>query len=47
MKIKRNITIDNEILEKLKELSKLEDRNVSNLINKILKNYFEQKKEPI
>lgn len=47
MKIKRNITIDNEILEKLKELSKLEDRNVSNLINKILKDYFEQKKEPI
>jgi len=43
MKQKIAITIDEEILEGLKVLSRKEDRNISNLINKIVKIYLEEK----
>lgn len=42
MKQKIAITLDEEILDKLKVLTIKEDRNISNLINKILKDYLEK-----
>jgi len=42
MKQKLAITLDEEVLEKIKLLVVEEDRNISNLINKILKNYLEK-----
>ena len=42
MKQKIAITLDEEVLEKIKILVVKEDRNISNLINKILKDYLEK-----
>jgi len=42
MKQKIAITLDEEVLEKIKILVVEEDRNISNLINKILKDYLEE-----
>jgi hypothetical protein len=42
MKVKKAITIDEEILNKLLVLCDKEDRNLSNQINKILKDYFDK-----
>ena len=43
MKQKLAITLDEDVLDKVKKLVIIEDRNISNLINKILKDYFEEK----
>ena len=45
MKKKIAITLDEEILEQLKEYPKKEDRTVSSQINKILKDYFLEKED--
>lgn len=44
MKKKIAITIDEEILNKLKVYSKKEDRTISSQINKILKDFFKEGK---
>jgi len=43
MKQKLAITIDEEVLEKLKEFADKEDRTISGQINKILKDFLEEK----
>ena len=45
MKKKIAITLDEEILEQLKEYAKKEDITVSSQINKILKDYFLEKED--
>ena len=42
MKKKLAITLDDKIVEQLKELADKEGRSISSLINKILMDYFEQ-----
>ena len=42
MKKKIAITLDEEVLEKLKEYANEEDRTVSSQINKILKDFFKE-----
>lgn len=42
MKKKIAITLDEEILKKLKEYAEKEDRTVSSQINKILKDFFKE-----
>jgi hypothetical protein len=42
MKKKIAITIDEEILEKLKQFANKEDRTISSQINKILKDFFKE-----
>ena len=42
MKKKIAITIDEEILKKVEQLAKEEDRNVSSQINNILKKFFKE-----
>ena len=42
MKKKIAITIDEELYNKLSELSEEEDRTISGQINKILKDYFKE-----
>ena len=44
MKKKIAITIDEELYNKLSELSEEEDRTISGHINKILKDYFKESK---
>ena len=44
MKQKLAITLDEEVLEKLKLFAEKEDRTVSSQINKILKDFLEEKK---
>ncbi len=43
LKTKISITIDNEIVDKLKELSEQDDRSLSQYINLILKEYLKEK----
>ena len=43
MKVKIAITIDEELLEPLRELAEKESRSISGQINKILKDYFKFK----
>ena len=45
MKERIAITIDGEVLKKLKKYAKKEDRTVSSQINKILKDYFLEKED--
>ena len=47
LKTKISITIDNEIVDKLKELSEQDDRSLSQYINLILKEYLKEKYETI
>ena len=42
MKKKIAITIDEDVLEKLKDYANKEDRTVSSQINKILKDFFKE-----
>jgi hypothetical protein len=42
MKKKIAITIDEEVLEKLKQFANKEDRTISSQINKILKDFFKE-----
>lgn len=44
MKSKLAITLDEEVLKGIKILVDKEDRNISNLINKILKEYLKSTK---
>jgi len=46
MKKKIAITLDEDILVKLSTLTIEEDRNISNQINKILKEHFKSKEKP-
>lgn len=43
LKTKISITIDNEIVDKLKELSEQDDRSLSQYINLILKEHLKKK----
>lgn len=43
LKTKISITLDNEIVDKLKELSEQDDRSLSQYINLILKEYLKKK----
>ena len=45
MKKKIAITLDEEILEQLKEYAKKEDRTVSSQVNKILKDFLVEKED--
>ena len=45
MKKKIAITLDEEILEQLKEYAKKEDRTVRSRMKKILKDYFLEKED--
>lgn len=47
MKKKLAITLDEEVLDKLKEYANSEDRTVSSQINKILKDFFKSKEKSI
>ncbi|MBF7029659.1 ribbon-helix-helix domain-containing protein [Staphylococcus kloosii] len=40
MKEKISITIDKEIIDKIRDISKKDDRKPSQMINKILKDYL-------
>ena len=41
LKEKISITIDNDLLEKIREVSESDDRSVSSYINLVLKKHFE------
>ena len=45
LKTKVSITLDTNIIEKLKELAEADDRSFSQYINLILKEYLAQKKD--
>lgn len=45
LKTKISITLDNEIVDKLKELSEQDDRSLSQYINLILREYLKEKKQ--
>ena len=40
-----SITLDDPVLEKVKELAEYEDRSLSSYINQVLKAHLEQKKK--
>jgi predicted transcriptional regulator len=40
MKVKITITIDDDIVAKVRDMSEAESRTISSQINKILKDYF-------
>lgn len=42
MKEKISITIDKEIIDKIREIAKEDDRKPSQMINKILKDYLDK-----
>ncbi|QJX62979.1 toxin-antitoxin system protein [Niallia circulans] len=42
-KIKTSISLDKDIYEKIKQISEQEDRNFSQQVNKILKDYLANK----
>ena len=44
LKEKISITIDNDILEKLRAMAEYDDRSLSSFINLILKKYLEEHK---
>ena len=44
-KVPYSIRLDDELLEKVRELSKLENRSVNNLIETVLRDYVNQKKK--
>lgn len=44
LKTKVSITLDTNIIEKIKELAEADDRSFSQYINLILKEYLSQKK---
>ena len=47
LKEKVCITLDNEILQKIRELAELDDRSVSSYINLVLKKHLEESKQKI
>ena len=40
---KKSITLDKEIIKKVEELAKKESRSFSNMVQRILEKYFEEK----
>jgi len=46
LKTKVSITLDTNIIEKIKELAEADDRSFSQYINLILKEYLAQKNTP-
>lgn len=46
LKSKYSITLDPEVAEKIKELAEKDDRNFSQYINMILKNWIVKKEAP-
>ncbi len=47
LKEKISITIDNDLLEKLRIKAELDDRSLSQYINIVLKEYIKQEEEPV
>lgn len=45
LKEKISITIDNDIVEKLREIAEADDRSLSQYINLVLKKHLEELKE--
>ena len=45
LKIKVSITLDESVIEKIKELSEDEDRNFSQYINMVLKEWIKNKQK--
>lgn len=45
LKDKISITIDSDILEKLREIAEADDRSLSQYINLVLKKHLEDRKE--
>lgn len=45
LKEKVSITLDSDIVEKIKQIAEEDDRSFSQLINKILKDYINEKTE--
>lgn len=45
MKSKITITVDEDVLKRTQKMADEESRNISNQINKILKDFFEKKDE--
>ena len=45
LKEKISITIDSDILEKVREIAEADDRSVSQYINLVLKKHLEDRKE--
>lgn len=45
MKSKLAITLDDDLIEKLKVLAKNKDRSISSQINQIVKEYFRERAE--
>lgn len=45
LKDKISITIDSDILEKLREIAEADDRSLSQYINLVLKKHLEEQKE--
>lgn len=46
LKDKISITIDSDILEKLREIAEADDRSLSQYINLVLKKHLEERKDP-
>lgn len=44
LKVKTSISIDKEISDKIKAIGEKEDRSFSQQVNKILKDYLEEKR---
>lgn len=44
MKVRKELKIEKDLLDKLEALAKLEGRNLSNFIKKILSDYVDSKK---
>lgn len=42
VKIKKSFTLDDDVYEKLKRIAEKEDRNVSQQLNKIIKDHLEK-----
>ena len=45
LKERISITIDSDVLEKIKEIAEYDDRSLSSFINLILKRYLEQQEK--
>jgi len=45
LKDKTSLTLDSDVLERVKELAEADDRSVSQFINKVLKEYVKEKED--
>ncbi|MDD3395546.1 MAG: ribbon-helix-helix domain-containing protein [Anaerotignum sp.] len=46
LKVKVSVTLDNDIVEKLKELAEKDDRSFSQYVNVLLRRQLESQKDP-